>query len=180
MPEFMSEGYEVLETRDVDGTLVIGVAFIFLAYFLHPAVEFAYHKVRAYRAWRAIEMRRAVEVTNYSMFAEIFGGRGRWDGARIITALLAVFSLASWGLELSVDLARHEGSTDLLNQPPPVEIRQKNDVQVWQVGGPCSRVYPVFGQRRCTDQFRGGPLVDHRTCANLHIAQACHPDPAQT
>ncbi|CAM9650552.1 unnamed protein product, partial [Laminaria digitata] len=120
-------------------TLVIGVTFIFLAYLLHPAVESSYQRVRAYRAWRAIEKRQVVEVTNYPMLAELFGGRGRWDAARIITALLAVFSLASWGLELSIGLARYEGEADLLNRPPPVVIEKVGDVDVWKVGRVKSR-----------------------------------------
>lgn len=61
-----------------------------------------------------------VEVTTYPLVAEVFGGRGIWDGARIITVLLAAFSLASWGLELSMDLSELEGEADLLNRPPPV------------------------------------------------------------
>lgn len=140
MSDFLSEEYWVVETRGVNGTLVIGGTFIFLAYFLHPAVEAAYQRVRAYRAWRAIEKRQAVEVTDYSMVAEIFGGRGRWDAARIITALLAVFSLASWGLELSMELAPYVGVADLLNQPPPVELGTGNVRDFWRVGGPCCRV----------------------------------------
>lgn len=125
----MWEDPEVLDLRGVDGTQVIAVSFIFLAYFLHPVVESAYQKVRAYRAWRAIEKRKAVEVTHYPMIAELFGGRGRWDAARIITALLAIFSLASWGLELSMNLAQHKGLADLQNRPPPVEIENGN----WKV-----------------------------------------------
>ena len=136
----LSEEYWVLKTRGASGTLVIGATFIFLAYFLNPAVESSYQRVRAYRAWRAIEKRKAVEVTHYPMMAELFGGRGRWDAARIITALLAVFSLASWGLELSMGLARYEGKADLLNRPPPVVIGVVDDENVWKV----SRVSP-FG-----------------------------------
>ena len=124
----------VLETRGLNGTQVIGVSFIFLAYFLHPAVESAYQRVRAYRAWRAIEKREVVEVTHYSTLSEMFGGRERWDAARIITALLAVFSLASWGLELSMELAPHTGPADLLNRPPPVEVVvDTSGLTIWKV-----------------------------------------------
>ena len=122
-----------VDTRGVHGTFVIGVSFIFIAYFLHPLVESAYHRVRAYRAWRALEMREAVEVTNYPMLVETLSGRGKWDTARIITVLLAVFSLVSWGLELSMDLAYRKGKVDLLNQPPPVTIHPIGDDEVWQV-----------------------------------------------
>ena len=71
------------------------------------------------------------------MMEEVFGGRGKWDAARVITVLLAVFSLASWGLELSVDLAYFEGDADLLNRPPPVTVRNVNGTKDWQVN-PCT------------------------------------------
>ncbi|CAN0264722.1 unnamed protein product, partial [Hapterophycus canaliculatus] len=120
----------------VDGTLVIGWSFVFLAYFLHPAIESAYHRLRAYRAWRCIQKRQTVEVTTYPLLAEVFAGRGRWDAARNITVVLAAFSLASWGLELSMDLSSLEGEADLLNRPPPVFLRpETNDstTDPWQV-----------------------------------------------
>lgn len=120
----------------VDGTLVIGWSFVFLAYFLHPAIESAYHRLRAYRAWRCIQKRQTVEVTTYSLFAEVFGGRGKWDAGRNITVILAAFSLASWGLELSMDLSSLEGEADLLNRPPPVFLRpDTNDstTDPWEV-----------------------------------------------
>ena len=122
-----------VDTNGVPGTFVIGVSFIFIAYFLHPLVESAYHRVRAYRAWRALEKREAVEVTNYPMLAETLGGRGKWDTARIITVLLAVFSLVSWGLELSMGLATHEGMADILSRPSPVTINRTDDEKVWEV-----------------------------------------------
>ncbi|CAN0112569.1 unnamed protein product, partial [Laminaria digitata] len=65
--------------------------------------------------------------------AELFGGRGKWDAARIIRALLAVFSLASWGLELSIEIAAYEGVADLLNRPPPVETGKVDGLTVWKV-----------------------------------------------
>lgn len=71
------------------------------------------------------------------MFIEIFGGRGKWDAARIVSFLLAAFSLASWGLELQMDLAHIEdGPVDLLLRPPPVYLRAEegeNGAQSWQV-----------------------------------------------
>lgn len=79
--------------------------------------------------------REVVEVTTYPLLAEVFGGRGLWDSARIITVLLAAFSLASWGLELSMDLSSLEGEADLLNRPPPVFLRpETNDTNTdpWQ------------------------------------------------
>lgn len=119
-----------------NGTLTIALSFIFLAYILHPAIESAYHRLRAYRAWRSIQKRNTVEVTTYPMLAEVCGGRGVWDAARIITVLLFAFSLASWGLELSMDLASLEGEADLLNRPPPVFLLpETNDTTTdpWQV-----------------------------------------------
>ncbi|CAM9536369.1 unnamed protein product, partial [Laminaria digitata] len=117
----------------LDGTFVIGVSFIFIAYFLHPLVESSYHRVRAYRAWRALEKRQAVEVTNYPMLAETLGGRGKWDTARIVTVLLAVFSLVSWGLELSMGLAHHQGKADLLDRSPWVINGTFQGKDVWEV-----------------------------------------------
>ena len=127
-----------VDTRGVNGTLVIGVSFILIAYILHPLVESAYYRVRAYRAWLALENREAVEVTNHSMLAVTLGGRGKWDTARIVTVLLAVFSLFSWGLELSMDLAFREGWTDLLNILPPVTVEIIDGVEVWKVRNPAA------------------------------------------
>lgn len=120
MDDFLGSKTWTVPIGDANGTAVIAFSFIFLAYILHPAIELAYHRLRAYRAWRAIQKRKTVDVTIYPMLAEVFGGRGVWDAARIITVLLFAFSLASWGLELSMDLATLEGEADLLNRPPPV------------------------------------------------------------
>lgn len=125
----------MVETGGVSGSLVIGASFIFVVYFLHPAVESSYHRVRAYRAWRAIEKRQTVEVTCYPLMAEVFGGRGRWDAARITAALMVVFTLAACGLELSMGVATYEGGVDILNRPPPVEVVKHIDgANVWKVG----------------------------------------------
>ncbi|CAM9273040.1 unnamed protein product [Scytosiphon promiscuus] len=131
----------------VDGTLVIGWCFVFLAYFLHPAIESAYHRLRAYRAWRCIQKRQTVEVTTYPLVAEVFGGRGKWDAARNITVILAAFSLASWGLELSMDLSSLEGEADLLNRPPPVFLRpdtNDSNTDPWEVL-PMSEISSEYG-----------------------------------
>lgn len=74
-----------------------------------------------------------MDVTNYPIVAEVFGGRGKWDAARIITVLLLAFSVASWGLELSMDLAYYKGDADLLNRPPPVTLRDDSGTADWQV-----------------------------------------------
>lgn len=145
MSDFLSGEHWVLETGEVDGRLVIAASFIFLVYFLHPAVESAYHRVRAYRAWRSMEKRKYVEVTRYPLMTEFFGGRGRWDAARIIAALMMVFSLAVCGLELSMGLATYEGVADLLSRPPPVEVVTSIDgAAAWKVG-----LYLVFGTATC-------------------------------
>ncbi|CAM9843194.1 unnamed protein product [Ectocarpus sp. 8 AP-2014] len=117
----------------IDGTRAIGLSFIGLAYGLHPLVGWAYHRVRAYRAWRAIEKGRAVEVTAYSNREEILRGRGVWDATRIVTVLLVVFNVASWGLELMLDLYSHESEACPLTQPPPVYREGLDDGAPWRV-----------------------------------------------
>ncbi|CAN0299311.1 unnamed protein product, partial [Ectocarpus sp. 12 AP-2014] len=117
----------------IDGTRGIGLSFIGLAYVLHPLVVRAYHRVRAYRAWRAIETGRAVEVTAYSKGEEILRGRGVWDATRIVTVLLVVFNVASWGLELMLDLYSYENEAYPLTQPPPVYRDVQNESAPWQV-----------------------------------------------
>ena len=124
----------VVRTENFSGTDVIGVSFVFLAYFLHPAVQKAYQRVRAYRGWRAIETNKTVEVTSYPLVSEIFGGRGKWDAARMVAIVMAAFSLASWGLELQMDLAHIDGFvTDLFLRPPPVWKNGTGDA--WHVSG---------------------------------------------
>ncbi|CBJ30877.1 hypothetical protein Esi_0219_0029 [Ectocarpus siliculosus] len=117
----------------IDGTRAIGLSFIGLAYFLHPLVVWAYHRVRAYRAWRAIEKGRAVEVTAYSNREEILRGRGVWDATRIVTVLLVVFNVASWGLELMLDQYSHENEACPLTQPSPVYRKDLDNNARWQV-----------------------------------------------
>lgn len=154
MSTLLSSKSYVFNTRPVDGTLTIGFSFIFLAYFLHPAIESAYQRVRAYRAWRAIEKRQSVDVTNYPIVAEIFGGRGKWDASRVITVLLGVFSLASWGLELSMDLAYYEGDADLLNRPPPVTLRNASGTEDWLVSPCVAVIFP----KPCSVLFFSSPM----------------------
>lgn len=119
---FFRSSAQQLPTNGFDGTMAIGLSFIFLAYIWHPIVGWAYHRMRAYRAWRAIEQRQAVEVTAYPTTTEVFGRQGMcaWDAARIIIVALGAFNLASWGLELTMDLYALENSAWLLTQPPPV------------------------------------------------------------
>lgn len=113
------------------GTLCIAACFILIAYFIHPLVEGAFYRVRAYRAWMAIERKETVEVTRrslLSLFAELLKGRGKWDAARLVALLLACFSIASWGLELSLDLADEtRGPVDMMDRPPPVFLREGSD-----------------------------------------------------
>lgn len=116
----LSDETWTMPTGGVNSTLAIGLSFIFLAYILHPAIEAAYQRVRAYHAWRCIEKQQRVDVTAYPMLSELFAGRGRWDAARVITLLLLAFSLASWILELSMDLNPVDNQAHLLTQPPPV------------------------------------------------------------
>lgn len=139
--DFFTESAQHLPTDDYDGTQAIGLSFIFLAYILHPAIESAYHRIRAYRAWRAIEKRQAVEVTSYSNVSEIFGARGKWDTPRFITATLLAFNLASWGLELTMDLYSLDGEAYLLTQPPPVFRIQNGNESTWHVS-----LFPLYLQ----------------------------------
>ncbi|CAM9272746.1 unnamed protein product [Scytosiphon promiscuus] len=132
-PDWLSTDKWRLPTGDVDGTFAIGLSFIFLAYFLHPAIESAYQRVRAYRAWRAVEKNKRVDVTTYPLLEEVLGGRNRWDVARAITILLAAFSLASWVLELSMDLFDVENQAYLLTQPPPVYRQDNIGSSPWEV-----------------------------------------------
>ncbi|CAM9272669.1 unnamed protein product [Scytosiphon promiscuus] len=131
--EFFTTSAQQLPTDDFDGTQAIGLSFIFLAYLLHPAIISSYHRVRAYRAWRAIEKRQAVEVTSHSDLSEMFGGRGKWDAPRFIAIALLVFNLASWGLELSMDLYSLDGEAYLLTQPPPVFRVPNGNGSSWHV-----------------------------------------------
>lgn len=130
------KGVYPVDTYGVDGTKVLAASFIFLAYVLHPVLAAAFQRVRANRAWRAIERHQTVEITKYSLAEEVVRGRGKWDAARIITVLLAIFSLAICGLELSLDLAYVEGDADTLNRPPPVVFvndSDSGDRAHWQV-----------------------------------------------
>lgn len=127
----------VVDTGNLGGTYAIALSFVFLAYAFRPAIETAYRRVRAHRAWRAINNSQTVEITNYSTVNEVFRGRGKWDSARIITVLMAACSLATWGLELELGLAYiDDGPVDLLNRPPPVVLRPvagNKSADTWQV-----------------------------------------------
>lgn len=51
----------------INGTVTIAVTFVFLAYFLHPYVESAFHRMKTYRAWVALEKNQIVEVRYLTM-----------------------------------------------------------------------------------------------------------------
>eukprot|EP00903_Cladosiphon_okamuranus_P017853 g16431.t1 len=108
-------------------TVSIGLSFIFLAYFLHPRIEAAYQRVRAARAWRAVQKHERVDVTDYPMFKEAFGVRGVWDAARVVTLLLMAFSLVSWVLELSLGIYHINLEAYLLTTPPAVFKKTTNE-----------------------------------------------------
>ncbi|CAN0338836.1 unnamed protein product [Ectocarpus sp. 8 AP-2014] len=101
-------------------TLAIGLAYILLAYGVHPATEYAYLRVRAYCAWRRIEDGERVDVTKYPTWVELFGGCARRDTARVVSLLLLLFALASWILELSIGLLPVANSAWPQTLPPPV------------------------------------------------------------
>ncbi|CAM9827233.1 unnamed protein product [Ectocarpus sp. 6 AP-2014] len=125
-------------------TLAIGLSFVFLAYFLHPRIEATYQKVRAARAWRAVEKYKRVDVTTYPMVSEVFRGRGKWDAARAVTLLLAAFSLGSWVLELSLEIDHVEGGARLLNLPVPIYLVNQTSLD-WQVM-PVEEINPEYGR----------------------------------
>lgn len=54
--------FGVIETKPGQGTFYIALSFIFIAYLLHPKIESAFHRIRAYHAWLKIENGEAVEV----------------------------------------------------------------------------------------------------------------------
>lgn len=118
----------ILDTSD-NGTTVIAACLVFVAYFLHPAVDAAFRKVRAYFAWRAIESHKTVEITIHPLPAGILRGRvGGWDSARALAVLFICFVVASWGFALSLDLADvSQGPVDLMNRPPPVFVRSSGN-----------------------------------------------------
>lgn len=109
-----------LPTGEMNTTLAIGLAYIFLAYGVHPTTEYAYLRVRAYCAWRRIEEGERVDVTKYPTWMELFGGCGRRDTARVVSLLLLLFALASWILELSISLLPVANSAWHQIQAPPV------------------------------------------------------------
>lgn len=116
-------------------TFAIGVSFILLAYFLHPWIKSQYQRVRAARAWRALQNSERVDVTTDRAWSEVFGARGKWDAARTITVLLTAFSLFSWVLELSMGIYQPNEKVDLLTQPPPVYKKNytEHNIPVWEV-----------------------------------------------
>ncbi|CAM9991351.1 unnamed protein product [Pylaiella littoralis] len=119
-----------LPIRNSNGTVTIALSFIFLAYILHPAIESAYHRLRAYRAWRAIQKRKTVDVTTYPVLAEIFGGRGCSSSKRDMELGTIKLSQEAYGLELSMGLASLEREADLLNRPPPVFLEPDLEPQL--------------------------------------------------
>lgn len=118
-----------LLTGKADDTLVINIYVIilgcFLGYVLHPFIYW----VRAYRAWRAMNRRQTVDVTSRPILAEILGGRRKWYTARI---MLLALSLASWVLELSLEIASIEGYHNLLSRPPSPILMNIRDSS-WRV-----------------------------------------------
>ncbi|CAN0481785.1 unnamed protein product [Ectocarpus sp. 12 AP-2014] len=116
-----------LPTGTMNTTLVIGLAYIFLAYVVHPATKSAYLRVRAYRAWRRIEEGERVDVTDYPTWMELFGGCGRRDTAHVVALLLLLFALALWNLELSIDVFPVANPAYSQTLPPPVFKRSASN-----------------------------------------------------
>ncbi|CAB1102100.1 unnamed protein product [Ectocarpus sp. CCAP 1310/34] len=118
-PSLGSRKWE-LPTGTMNTTLVIGLAYIFLAYVVHPTTKYAYLRVRAYRAWRRIEEGERVDVTDYPTWMELLGGCARRDTARVVALLLLLFALALWYLELSIDWFPVSVPAYSQTLPPPV------------------------------------------------------------
>lgn len=113
----------VIPTQAGNVAFNIALSVLLLSVVLHPIVKGCFYRIRADMAWRKVKKEEAVEVTKYGLVSETLGDRGRWDTARFVTFLLAGFHVATWGLELSLDLAlRTDGPVDLLNRPPPVSF----------------------------------------------------------
>ncbi|CAM9231691.1 unnamed protein product [Scytosiphon promiscuus] len=111
----------VVETPTGNVAFSIALGVLLLSVVLQPIVRACVHRIRAARAWKAIQNDEAVDITKYNIFSEVMGDRGKWDAARVVTIMLAAFNVSTWGLELSLDLAvRTDGPVDLLNRPPPV------------------------------------------------------------
>lgn len=116
----------IIPTTSDNVAFSIALSVLLLSVILHPIVRWCFHRIRADVAWKAIEKKKAVEVTKYNFFSEALGDRGEWNTARVVTIMLAAFHVATWGLELSLDLAiRTDGPVDLLNRPPPVLYRSE-------------------------------------------------------
>eukprot|EP00903_Cladosiphon_okamuranus_P017732 g16325.t1 len=119
----------VIPTTSDNVAFSIALSVLLLSVVLHPIVRWCFHRIRADVAWKSIEKQKPVEVTKYNFFSEALGDRGGWDTARVVTFMLAAFHVATWGLELSLDLAlRTDGPVDLLNRPPPVVFRSQSQV----------------------------------------------------
>lgn len=116
----------IIPTTSDNVAFSIALSVLLLSVVLHPIVRWCFYRIRADIAWKYIEKRQPVEVTKYNFFSEALGDRGGWDTARVVTIMLAAFHVATWGLELSLDLAiRTDGPVDLLNRPPPVAFRSQ-------------------------------------------------------
>lgn len=68
-PVIPTRGMSDVLGKTIDGTIVIAVTFVFLAYFLHPFVESAYNRIRAWRAWEALQKNETVEVSFFLAFS---------------------------------------------------------------------------------------------------------------
>lgn len=60
------------------------------------------------------------QVTQYPRHRELLRGRAGCDAAWVVALALSFFSVASGGLEISLDLANVSGPVDMMDRPPPV------------------------------------------------------------
>lgn len=146
----------VIPTTSDNVAFSIALSVLLLSVVLHPIVRWCFHRIRADIAWKSIEKQKPVEVTKYNIFSEALGDRGGWDTARVVTFMLAAFHVATWGLELSLDLAlRTDGPVDLLNRPPPVVFRS-------QIVDPAHNLSDWIVERSLEPSEEGGSLNNFR------------------
>ena len=111
----------VIPTYEGNVAFSIALGVLLLSVVVQPMVKACFNRIRGDRAWQSIERTMSVDVTKYSIFAEALGDRGKWDTTRVFAIVTAAYTVCTWGLELSLDLALvTDGPVDLLNRPPPV------------------------------------------------------------
>ncbi|CAM9595059.1 unnamed protein product, partial [Ectocarpus fasciculatus] len=86
------------------------------------------------------------------MWVEIFGSCGRRDTARVVALLLLLFALASWTLELSIDLLPVENPAYPQNLAPPVFK--------WSATNSFPTPWHVLNQTEINPEYQGDQWLD--------------------